>query len=117
MKRILCASMVLVMLLTACSGPEQPLETVVYGEVYSTCGVYELDFSVRRLSGWPFEKWDVVYLYMNEQIQSGYQFQFPLDLFTHYTVSVLVTERDNPENSYTASFCALTCRSEIKISL
>ena len=51
MKRILCTSNVLMMLLTACSAPVQqlPPSTKLNGE--GTYGVYELDFHVERLSG------------------------------------------------------------------
>ena len=71
MKRILCTSIVLIMLLTACSAPaQQPPSTELNGGV--TYGVYELDFSVERLSGWPFEGWDFVYTYNGEKIQNGH---------------------------------------------
>lgn len=60
MKRILCTSIVLIMLLTACSAPvQQSSSTELNGG--GTYGVYELDFSVERLSGWPFESWDFVW--------------------------------------------------------
>ena len=65
MKRILCTSIVLIMLLTACSAPvQQSSSTELNGG--GTYGVYELDFSVERLSGWPFESWDFVYTYNGE---------------------------------------------------
>ena len=55
MKRIMCTSIALIMLLTACSAPVQqvPPTTELSGDY--TYGVYELDFYIERMSGWPFE--------------------------------------------------------------
>ena len=51
MKRILCTSIVLIMLLTACSAPvQQVLPTTELSGDY-TYGVYELDFHIERMSG------------------------------------------------------------------
>ena len=108
MKRILCTSIVLIMLLTACSAPaQQPPSTELNGGV--TYGVYELDFSVERLSGWPFEGWDFVYTYNGEEIQNGHQVLLSVEIFTFYSVQVEVIERDNPKNSFTASFPVAIC--------
>ena len=108
MKRILCISIVLMMLLTACSAPaQQPPSTELNGGV--TYGVYELDFSVERLSGWPFEGWDFVYTYNGEKIQNGHQVLLSVEIFTFYSVQVEVIERDNPKNSFTATFPVAIC--------
>lgn len=108
MRRILCTSIVLVMLLTACSAPmQQPPSTELNGGV--TYGVYELDFSVERLSGWPFEGWDFVYTYNGEEIQNGHQVLLSVEIFTFYSVQVEVIERDNPKNSFTATFPVAIC--------
>ena len=108
MKRILCTSIVLIMLLTACSAPaQQPPSTELNGGV--TYGVYELDFSVERLSGWPFEGWDFVYTYNGEEIQNGHQVLLSVEIFTFYSVQVEVIERDNPKNSFTATFPVAIC--------
>ena len=108
MKRILCTSIVLIMLLTACSAPaQQPPSTELNGGV--TYGVYELDFSVERLSGWPFEGWDFVYTYNGEKIQNGHQVLLSVEIFTFYSVQVEVIERDNPKNSFTATFPVAIC--------
>ena len=108
MKRILCTSIVLIMLLTACSAPaQQPPSTELNGGV--TYGVYELDFSVERLSGWPFEGWDFVYTYNGEEIQNGHQVLLSVEIFTFYSVQVDVIERDNPKNSFTATFPVAIC--------
>ena len=108
MKRILCTSIVLIMLLTACSAPaQQPPSTELNGGV--TYGVYELDFSVERLSGWPFEGWDFVYTYNGEEIQNGHQVLLSVEIFTFYSVQVEVIERDNPKYSFTATFPVAIC--------
>ena len=108
MKRILCTSIVLIMLLTACSAPaQQPPSTELNGGV--TYGVYELDFSVERLSGWPFEGWDFVYTYNGEEIQNGHQVLLSVEIFTFYSVQVEVIERNNPKNSFTATFPVAIC--------
>lgn len=108
MKRILCTSIVLIMLLTACSAPaQQPPSTELNGGV--TYGVYELDFSVERLSGWPFEGWDFVYTYNGEEIQNGHQVLLSVEIFTFYSVQVEVIERDNPKNSFTATLPVAIC--------
>ena len=109
MKRILCTSIVLIMLLTACSAPVQqvPLTTELSGDY--TYGVYELDFRIERLSGWPFESWDVVYTYNDEVIESGHQVLLSVEVFTFYSVQVEMIERDNPKNTFTATFPVAIC--------
>ena len=109
MKRILCTSIVLIMLLTACSAPAQqmPPNTELNGNY--TYGVYELNFDIERLSGWPFEGWDFVYTYNGEKIQNGHQVLLSVEIFTFYSVQVEMIERDNPKNSFTASFPVAIC--------
>ena len=108
MKRILCTSIVLIMLLTACSAPVQHSPSIELngGGAY---GVYELDFSVERMSGWPFESWDIVYTYNDKEIRSGHQVLLSVEVFTFYSVQVEMIERDNPKNSFTASFPVAIC--------
>ena len=109
MKRILCTSIVLIMLLTACSAPVQQLpQNTELGGNY-TYGVYELNFDIERLSGWPFEGWDVVYTYNDEVIESGYQVLLSVEVFTFYSVQVEIIERDNPKNTFTANFPVAIC--------
>ena len=108
MKRILCTSIVLIMLLTSCSEPiQQPPNTELNGG--GTYGVYELDFSLERLSGCPFEGWDFVYTYNGEEVQNGHQVLLPVEVFTFHSVQVEAIERDNPKNSFTASFPVAIC--------
>lgn len=109
MKRVLCISIVLIMLLTSCSAPAQqvPPTTELSGDY--TYGVYELDFHIERMSGWPFESWDVVYTYNDEKIESGHQVLLSVEVFTFYSVQVEMVERDNPKNSFTATFAVAIC--------
>lgn len=104
MKRTLCVSIVLMLLLTACTVPTQTAANEA-----STYGRYALDFSVMYLSGWPFGRWDIVYTYNGEEIQSGYQMLYPLELFTFRTIQVEVNERGNPENAYPATLSVAFC--------
>ena len=105
MKKILCTSIVLMILLTACTDPMRQPST---GEKY-TYGVYELNFSVEYLSGWPFERWDFIYTYGDKEIKSGHQVLLSLEIFTFYSVQVEMIERDNPKNSFTATFPVAIC--------
>ena len=109
MRRILRTSIVLIMLLTACSAPVQQVPPSTEPNGNYTYGVYELDFDVKRLSGWPFEGWDVVYTYNDEVIESGYQVLLSVEVFTFYSVQVEMIERDNPKNSFTATFPVAIC--------
>lgn len=109
MKRMLCTSIVLVMLLTACSAPVQQMSpSTELGGDYAY-GVYEFTFDVERVSGWPFEGWDVVYTYNDEVIESGYQVLLSVEVFTFYSVRVEMIERDNPKNTFTATFPVAIC--------
>ena len=109
MKRILCTSIALLLLLTACSAPVQQMPTNAEPDGDYDYGVYELDFDVERLSGWPFEGWDVVYTYNDEVIESGYQALLSVEVFTFYSVRVEMIERDNPKNTFTATFPVAVC--------
>lgn len=109
MKRILCTSIALLLLLTACSTPVQQMQPSTEPNGNYTYGVYELDFNVERLSGWPFESWDVVYTYNDEKIESGHQVLLSVEVFTFYSVQVEMIEQDNPKNSFTATFPVAIC--------
>ena len=76
---------------------------------------------MERLSGWPFEGWDVVYTYNGETIKSGHQVLLSVEVFTFYSVQVEMIERDNPENSFTATFPVAVCdggsgKTEIRVT-
>ena len=109
MKRILCTSIALLLLLTACSAPVQQMPPSTEPDGDYDYGVYEFDFDVERLSGWPFEGWDVVYTYNDEVIESGYQVLLSVEVFTFYSVRVEMIERDNPKNTFTATFPVAIC--------
>lgn len=109
MKKILCTSIALVLLLTACSAPVQQMSPSTEPNGNYTYGVYELDFDVERLSGWPFEGWDFVYTYNGEEIQSGHQILFSLEIFSFHSIQVDVIEKDNPKNSFSATFPVAIC--------
>ncbi len=109
MKRILCTSMALLLLLTACSAPVQQVPPSAEQGGNYTYGVYEFTFDVECLSGWPFEGWDFVYTYNGEEIQSGHQILFSLELFSFHSVQVDVIEKDNPKNSVSATFPVAIC--------
>lgn len=109
MKRILCTSIVLIMLLSGCFAPVQQVPPSIEPNGNHTYGVYELDFNVDRLSGWPFERWDFFYTCNGEEIQNGHQVLLSLEVFTFYSVQVEVIERDNPRNSFTADFPVAIC--------
>lgn len=109
MKRILCASIALIMLLTACAAPVRQVPPCTEPGGDYAYGVYEFTFDVERLSGWPFESWDVVYTYNDEVIESGHQVLLSVEVFTFYSVQVEVIERDNPKNSFTATFPVAIC--------
>lgn len=109
MKRVLYTSTALLVLLTACSTPVQqvPPSTELGGNY--TYGVYEFTFSVESQSGRPFECWDFIYTYNGEEIQSGHQILFSLELFSFQSIQVDVIEKDNPKNSFSATFPVATC--------
>jgi len=109
MKRILCTSIVLIMLLSGCFAPVRQVPPRAEPNGNHTYGVYELGFNVERLSGWPFERWDFVYTCNGKEIQNGHQVLLSLEIFTFYSVQVEVIERDNPRNSFTADFPVAIC--------
>lgn len=105
MKRNLCISMVLLLLLTACT---TPTKRAVWRED-PAYGIYELHFSVESLSEEPLEEWDFVYTYNGEVIQSGHKIRFPLGLFSFHPVQVDIIERENPENIFCVTFSTAIC--------
>ena len=109
MKRILCVGVVLVMLVTACSAPVPQVLPGTELNENCTCGVYELVFSVERLSGWPFGGWDFVYRCNGEEIRNGYQVLLSVGIFVFYSVRVDAIERNNCRNSFTATFPVAIC--------
>ena len=92
MKRIICASLSLLMLLTGCTAPApDPLPTESF-----TYGIYEFTFSVEQLSGEPTDAWDFVYTYNGETITTGHQIRFSLGIFTFHSIQVDIVEKAAP---------------------
>ena len=105
MKRIICASLALLMLLTGCTAPApDPLPTESF-----TYGIYEFAFAVEQLSGEPTDAWDFVYTYNGETIITGHQIRFSLGIFTFHSIRVDVIEKAAPGNTYSATFPVAIC--------
>ena len=105
MKRIICASLSLLMLLTGCTAPApDPLPTESF-----TYGIYEFAFAVEQLSGEPTDAWDFVYTYNGETITTGHQIRFSLGIFTFHSMQVDIIEKAAPGNTYSATFPVAIC--------
>lgn len=105
MKRIICASMALLLLLTGCTPPApDPLPTESF-----TYGIYEFAFTVEQLSGEPTDAWDFVYTYNGETITTGHQIRFSLGIFTFHSMQVDIIEKATPGNIYSATFPVAIC--------
>ena len=105
MKRIICASLSLLMLLTGCTAPApDPLPTESF-----TYGIYEFAFAVEQLSGEPTDAWDFVYTYNGETITTGHQIRFSLGIFTFHSMQVDIIEKAAPGNIYSATFPVAIC--------
>ena len=106
MKRIICAGLVLLLLLTGCTVPAPtPLPTESF-----TYGIYEFAFAVEQLSGELNDTWDFVYTYNGETITSGHQIRFSLGIFTFHSMQVDIIEKAAPGNTYSATFPVAICR-------
>ena len=106
MKRIICASLALLLLLTGCTVPApDPLPTESF-----TYGIYEFAFAVEQLSGEPTDAWDFVYTYNGETITTGHQIRFSLGIFTFHSMQVDIIEKATPSNIYSATFPVAICR-------
>lgn len=105
MKRIICASLALLLLLTGCTVPAPtPLPTESF-----TYGIYEFAFAVEQLSGELNDTWDFVYTYNGETITSGHQIRFSLGIFTFHSMQVDIIEKAAPSNTYSATFPVAIC--------
>lgn len=106
MKRLLCVALVL-LLLAGCSVPEPA--PIPEPEGSYTQDIYELTFSVERVSGGSARRWDFTYSHNDETIASGYRVLLSKEVFTFYSVQVTVTEDGNPDNTYCDSFPVALC--------
>lgn len=105
MKRIICASLALLLLLMGCTVPAPtplPTESFPYG-------IYEFAFAFEQLSGEPTDAWDFVYTYNGETITTGHQIRFSLGIFTFHSIQVDVIEKTAPGNTYSATFPVAIC--------
>ena len=105
MKKIFCAGIALLLILSGCTAPSPtPLPTEDF-----TQGIYEFTFSVEQLSGNDGNQWEFVYTYNGETITSGHQILFSLEIFTFHSIQVDVIEKDAPNNIYSATFPVAIC--------
>ena len=108
MKRLLCVALVL-LLLAGCSAPEPAPTPIPEPEGSYTQDIYELTFSVERVSGGPVSDWDFTYSHNDEAITSGHRVLLSVEVFTFYHVQVTATENGTSDNTYTASFPVALC--------
>ena len=105
MKKIICAGIALLLILSGCATPSPtslPTESFTHG-------IYEFFFSVEQLSGEAADQWDFVYTYNGELITSGHQILFSLEIFTFHSIQVDVIEKGAPSNKYSATFRVAIC--------
>lgn len=105
MKRIICASLALLLLLTGCTTPTpDPLPSESF-----TYGIYEFAFAIEQLSGEPTDAWDFVYTYNGETITTGHQIRFSLGIFTFHSIQVDAIKKAALGSTYSATFSIATC--------
>lgn len=109
MKRAICVVVALLLLLAGCSSPKPAPTLLPEPEGTYTQDIFELTFSVERVSGNLFSDWDFTYNHNDEAITSGHQTLLSVEVFTFYSVQVTVTEDGNPNNVYTASMPVALC--------
>ena len=109
MKRAICVVVALLLLLEGCSSPEPTPTLLPEPEGTYTQDIFELTFSVERVSGNLFSDWDFTYNHNGEAITSGHQTLLSVEVFTFYSVQVTVTEDGNPNNVYTTSMPVALC--------
>ena len=109
MKRVMCVVVALLLLLAGCSSPEPTPTLLPESEGTYTQDIFELTFSVERVSGGSSRNWDFIYSHNDEIITSGHQTLLSVEVFTFYAVQVTVAEDGNPNNVYTASMPVALC--------
>ena len=108
MKRLLCLCLAL-LLLAGCSAPEPAPTPIPEPEGAYTQDIYELTFSVERVSGSSARDWNFTYCHNDEAISSGHRVLLSKEVFTFYSVQLTVTEDGNPDNAYSDSFPVALC--------
>lgn len=106
MKKIICAGIALLLILSGCTTPSP---TSLPTESF-TQGIYEFTFSVEQLSGEATDQWEFVCSYNGETITTGHQIRFSLGIFTFHSIRVDVIEKAAPGNTYSATFPVAICR-------
>lgn len=101
MKKIVCVTMVMLLLLNGCTPPEST-------ESF-TQGIYEFTFAVEQISGEPTDEWEFAYTYKGETITTGHQILFSLEIFAFHSIQVEIIEKNAPANSYSAKFPVAIC--------
>lgn len=105
MKKIVCAGMALLLLLTGCTVPtltSKPTEAF-------TQGIYAFTFTAQQISGAASDEWEFVYTYKGETISNGHQILLSLEIFTFHSIQVAVIERGALSNIYSAAFPVVIC--------
>lgn len=105
MKKIVCVTMALLLLLTGCTTQTtSPLPTESF-----TQGIYEFTFVVEQTTGDLTDEWEFIYTYNGETITNGHQILFPLEIFTFHSIQVDISEKTAPDNTYLAAFPVAIC--------
>ena len=107
MRKIVCATMALLLLLTGCT---TQMTASILTKPF-THGIYEFTFAVEQIAGEPADAWEFVYTYNGETITSGHQVLFSLEIFTFHSMQVDIIEKAAPDNTYSATFPVAICAS------
>lgn len=108
MKRVISVALIL-LLLAGCSAPEPAPTPESVPEDSYTQDIYELTFSVERVSGGSARDWDFTYSHNDEIITSGHRVLLSVEVFTFYSVQVDVTERGALGNAFSKSMPVALC--------
>ena len=106
-KRILIAGLALLLFLAGCTKPKREPEPLPQSNW--ELGIYELHFSVTKLSGEEDDSWKFTYRYEDEPITSGHRIAYPLELFSFHGIEVEVTKTSWPFCQYSTHFPVAIC--------
>ena len=105
MKKIVCTTMALLLLLAGCT---TQIPTSMPTESLSK-GIYEFTFAVEQTVGEATDAWEFIYTYNGETISNGHQILFFLGIFTFHSMQVDIIEKAEPDNAYNATFPVAIC--------